>query len=137
MRRPHAGYRVAAGLVLVALVAAAASCVSDRSAPTASAGGECRIPVSSPLIGATTAVVAIENFGFHPQTVRIQPGTTVVWVNCEPGGREAHTSTSDAELWESPFLAPGASFSHTFPEAGRFDYFCVPHPTMQGAVVVE
>jgi len=118
--------------VAVLILAAALACSSGGDAPTES-GEECSVPETSP----TTRVVTMRNFGFHPQTVRIQPGTTVVWVNCEPGGREAHTSTSDAELWESPFLAPGASFSHTFPEAGRFDYFCVPHPTMQGAVVVE
>ncbi|MBT5206234.1 MAG: hypothetical protein HOM00_03905, partial [Acidimicrobiaceae bacterium] len=31
----------------------------------------------------------------------------------------------------------GDSFSHTFTEAGTFDYFCTPHPWMTGTVVVD
>jgi plastocyanin len=37
----------------------------------------------------------------------------------------------------SPDLAPGQSWSHTFAEAGRFDYHCHPHPWMLAALLVE
>lgn len=83
------------------------------------------------------AIVGMENFGFHPQTIRVRPGATVTWVNCEPEGREAHTSTSDAAVWQSPLLTRGQEFSHTFEVTGRFDYHCVPHPAMRGVVIVE
>jgi len=68
--------------------------------------------------GAT--VVTMQNFGFHPETLHVRPETRVTWVNCEPAGREAHTSTSDVEGWQSPFMTQGQEFSHTFQDAGRF-----------------
>ena len=131
---------VAASLVVLVALGAGYGCFSEHQPATAPGGnveGECRIPVGSPIVGGTQAIVAIRNFGFHPDTVRVRPGTTVTWVNCEPETGEAHTSTADDESWDSPFLAPGASYSHTFEAAGRFGYFCIPHPFMRGAVVVE
>ncbi len=120
-------------------VALVAGCFSERThgAPTGPVAGDCRIPIDSPIIGSTGALVAIRNFTFSPATVRVKPGTTVTWINCEPEGIDAHTSTSDDELWDSPFLAPGATYSFTFPAVGSFDYHCLPHPFMQGVVIVE
>ena len=89
------------------------------------------------MLGATGALVAIRGFAFQPEVVRVKPGTTVTWINCEPDGIDAHTSTSDAAVWASPFLAPGATYSHTFGVTGSFDYHCVPHPFMRGMVIVE
>ena len=34
-------------------------------------------------------------------------------------------------------MAPSASFSHTFADAGTFAYFCMVHPWMQGTVIVS
>ena len=31
----------------------------------------------------------------------------------------------------------GSTFSHTFAEAGTFDYFCMVHPWMSGSVMVS
>ncbi|HVE78316.1 MAG TPA: plastocyanin/azurin family copper-binding protein [Gemmatimonadaceae bacterium] len=115
---------------LLAAVAAAGACSSDGG-PT-DGGDNCA--------AASTAggrVVTMQNFGFHPQTVRVSPGTTVTWVNCDPPGVEAHTSTADAGVWDSSFLPPGASYSQVFGQAGQFPYHCVPHPAMQGVVIVE
>ena len=123
---------------LAALSAAGAACFSERQAasgPITVAGGECRIPVGSPIIGSTSALVAIRNFSFQPETVHVKSGTTVTWVNCEQTGTDAHTSTGDA--WSSPFIEPGATYSHTFDATGRFDYSCIPHPFMHGVIVVE
>ena len=115
-------------------------CFSERAhggGPTGSLTGECRIPLNSPVVGATTAIVAIRGFAFQPEVVRVKAGTTVTWINCETEGVDAHTSTSNTALWQSPFLEPGATYSHTFGAAGSFDYHCVPHPFMRGIVVVE
>lgn len=135
--RSHIPGVIALAAASVALVA---GCFSERThdgGPIGPIAGECRIPIDSPIIGSTSALVAIRNFGFSPTTVRVKPGTTVTWINCEPAGVDAHTSTSEEGLWDSSFLAPGATFSHTFGTAGTFDYFCVPHPFMQGVVIVE
>lgn len=134
------GHRLlaATGIALVSF-GLVAGCFSERThgGPAGPVSGDCRIPIDSPIIGTTGTLVAIRNFTFTPATVRVKPGTTVTWINCEPEGIDAHTSTSDAALWESPFLEPGATFSHTFGATGAFAYHCVPHPFMQGVVIVE
>jgi plastocyanin len=131
--------RTVAVLSTLAVLASLAGggCFSERIAANGGGvTGDCTIPVG-PIVGTTTAVVAIEGFAFEPQTLRVRPGTTVVWVNCEDEGTEAHTSTADEGAWDSSFLSPGATYSFTFATAGEFDYHCIPHPFMQGAVIVE
>ena len=130
---------VAAAGIAAASIALVAGCFSERThgGPTGPVSGDCRIPIDSPIIGSTGALVAIRNFTFSPATVRVKPGTTVTWINCEPEGIDAHTSTSDDALWDSPFLEPGATYSHTFAATGTYDYHCLPHPFMQGVVIVE
>jgi plastocyanin len=58
----------------------------------------------------------------------------------------AHTTTSGVGggayvkdgLWDSGFLAEGASFTRTFGQAGTFTYFCEIHPAqMQAQIVAE
>ena len=131
--------RLVSGSAAFVTALAVAACFSERQTATGPGPttGECRIPVNSSLIGIPQALVAMRNFSFGPDTVRVPRGTTVTWISCEPEGTEAHTSTSTENRWSSPFLAPGESYSRTFPEAGRFSYFCEPHPFMQGVVVVE
>lgn len=142
MRRSRPLAEAAAIGILLALAALSGlvSCVSERqeaAGPTGTVEGACTIPIGSPLLGSTQALVAIRNFSFQPETVRVKRGTTVTWVNCENATTDAHTTTSLTELWDSPFLSPGDTYSRTFGEAGAFGYFCVPHPFMRGAVVVE
>ena len=136
----EAAAAVALAVALVMLAALLGSCVSERQdagSPTGTVEGACTIPIGSPVLGSTQALVAIRNFTFQPDTVRVKRGTTVTWVNCENATTDAHTTTSQAQLWDSPFLPPGSTWSRTFDEAGAFGYFCTPHPFMRGAVVVE
>ena len=116
----------------LALVAAAA-CFSDRSG-TGPVTGTCQLPVDETVPG--SVVVPISNFQFLPAEVHIRTGQTVTWLNCEDDAT-SHTSHSDDEVWSSPLLSPGTSFSHTFDQPGTFDYHCDPHPFMTGRVVVE
>ena len=116
--------RSAAALVGLCAIAGAgltAACFSERTA--AGPATDCESP----------CVVEIRGFTFQPSQVRVAPGTTVRWVNRDQVG---HTSTSDAAGWDSPLLATGATFSHTFTAAGQHPYHCEPHPTMRGTVVV-
>jgi hypothetical protein len=48
----------------------------------------------------------------------------------------AHTVTGKSGDWGSGLLAQGEQFSYTFTEPGTYDYFCEPHPSMQGQIVV-
>ena len=108
-------------------------CVSDR--PAALEPGEpaeCRAGTA-----AGPSLVLIREFSFQPAEIRVRRGTAITWVNCEPPGIDAHTSTSNEAVWDSGFLARGGKFSFTFDSTGSFEYHCVPHPFMRGRVLVE
>lgn len=130
---------VVCALAVAGVLAAAGGCFSERETVTGPPAGNeaCTIPVNSPIFGSTRALIAIRSFSFQPATIRVPRGTVVTWVNCEPATVDAHTSTSDGEVWSSTFIPPGGSYTRTFSEPGAFDYFCVPHPFMRGVVIVE
>jgi len=77
---------------------------------------------------------------FIPSPVTIDIGGTVTWENNDTA---AHTSTGGSAVdgpsgaFDSSLIMAGSSFSHTFEAAGTFDYFCMVHPWMVGAVIVE
>jgi len=80
---------------------------------------------------------------FDPNTVTVKVGDTVTWTN---GDATMHTVTSGTSannvgtpsgVFDSGFLAEGATWSYTFTEAGEFPYYCTPHPWMIGKVIVE
>ena len=76
---------------------------------------------------------------FIPSTVTIPMGGTVTWEN---GDTAAHTATGGSAtegpsgVFDSSLIMAGSSFSHTFEDAGTFDYFCMVHPWMAGTVIV-
>jgi plastocyanin len=116
----------------------AVACFSERGAgPSVNPAAQCTVPVT--VIDSMHYIVAIENFGFHPDSISVPIGATVTWVNCEPSGTEPHTTTSDPSggVWNSPELSPGDRFSHTFPAGGAFPYHCSPHPFMTAKIVVQ
>jgi plastocyanin len=79
------------------------------------------------------ADVAIIDVAYQPGSILAQAGDTVTWTNT---GSTPHTVTADDGSVDSGPLAPGASFSHTFPTAGLFTYHCTIHPQMTGAVTI-
>ena len=120
------------GLGLAALVA----CFSDRTAGPTTSLAACRVPVT--VIDSLHYLVAIRDFEFHPDSLVVPAGATVTWLNCEDGGQEPHSTTSDtAGVWDSSDLLPGARFSHRFVNTGPFPYHCTPHPFMLGKIVVQ
>lgn len=133
--------RAAAGRVLGTIAAAgliAAGCFSDRGTDLTEPGeGDCTISIDSPVIGTVGTVIALRDFEFAPEEVRVPRGTRVTWLNCEGENIDAHTTTSDAGVWASGSMRTGAAFSRVFDEVGRFEYHCEPHPFMRGVVVVE
>ena len=98
-------------------------------------------PLPAPDLAGAAAVVHIRGMRFEPRHVSVKAGETVVWVNDD---NLVHTVTSGAGTLPShtplasPFLTRGQSFRHTFGEAGRFEYLCLPHldqAAMRGASV--
>src|SRR5581483_2938451 len=78
----------------------------------------------------TGTLVVIRSYQFQPTSLNVRAGDTVTWRNDD---NVAHTVTSDSgsEL-DSPLLQPGQSWTHTFSNAGTYDYHCTPHSS-QGA----
>lgn len=90
------------------------------------------------LAGAAVAAeheVVIADYKYSPAEIHIKAGDTVVWANREK--RTSHSVLFNATGEESERFFPGETWSRVFPEAGRFEYRCGPHPEMLGVVVVD
>jgi plastocyanin len=91
---------------------------------------------STPYIAAAPAAaeVRIAEHRFAPDTVTVQRGTTVRWVNDDD---DPHTVTSDKEAFASPGMDKREAWTFTFAAPGTYTYHCALHPTMTGTVVVR
>lgn len=77
--------------------------------------------------------------GFGPDDVTIQPGDTVRWTW---RGILIHTVTSGSDgiadgMFHSGTHEAPYEFSHTFPNVGTYNYFCIPHLAMNMIGVVR
>ncbi len=118
-------------IVSILLVGCGGGYSSPSPAPTtpspAPATGS--TPVSIPMNARTLGPSA-----FNPSPLTIAVGTTVRWTNDDT---IAHDSTSNANVWASGNVNPGAHFDFTFQAAGTYPYHCTIHPGMTGTVVVQ
>lgn len=90
-------------------------------------------PAYSPAQPTTTINIGASDDYFEPGMVKVQPGTTVKWVN---KGQHTHTVTSKEARWDSGDLPPGAVYSVTFETPGTYSYYCRHHKGMLGTIVV-
>ena len=81
---------------------------------------------------AEIVAVAMRNYKFDKQEIRIKEGTTVVWTNYDSAPH-----TVDGEGLDSGTISKGESWTYTFTTKGLYDYYCSYHPSMTGNVVVE
>ena len=79
----------------------------------------------------STNAVDIQGFVFSPDTITVTKGTTVTWTNKDSA---AHTVKGTGFI--SGTLNQGQTYSHTFNEAGTFEYECSIHTSMRGKVIV-
>jgi len=93
------------------------------------AGLAARAPAADP-----PPQVHIENFSFHPDTLEVPVGTTVVWVNDD---EEIHALFAVDQSFHSPGLDTAATFEHRFDAAGTYEVRCSLHPQMKGTIVVR
>lgn len=123
-----------AKLSATALAAAVLLAGCSASRPAAGSGtGMPTSPVSAPAAPASDDQVNIDGFAFAPATLTVSVGTTVTWTNRD---EEPHTVAATDGSFHSPGMGTGATFRHTFTDAGTFDYVCSIHPMMRGTVVV-
>lgn len=98
-------------------------------------GGSSGSPRSGAGSGSTGNTVTIRNFRFQPGTTTVAAGSTVQWTNRDDA---THTVTGvDAAGFDSGNLAPGKTYSMTFPTAGTYRYMCSIHDYMQGTITVR
>jgi parallel beta-helix repeat protein len=92
--------------------------------------GAALAPAVPTVIPEGASVVRIRGMRFEPMHVEVPAGGTVAWVN-EDGVTHTVTSgqgtTPTHAPLDSPFLARGQVWSHTFAEPGRYEYLCLPH----------
>ncbi len=77
---------------------------------------------------------------YSPSKLTTLVGSNVTWLN---DGGVIHTVTSGNLLegpdgiFDSGIIMSGDTFSHTFSEAGHYQYYCTIHPWMTGTVIVR
>jgi len=92
------------------------------------------LAAAAPPAGAAAQPVLAELADFAPAHVDALPGETVEWTNVSP---RVHTVTSDAGLFGTDELLPGAVFAQRFEAPGAYPYHCTLHPQMTGEVEVR
>ncbi len=130
-------------LVLLACSSSSTPTTTDTGTDAADDTGEMDMGTDTGVVdvGGETApgehVVTVSNFKYAPATITIKAGETVTWKFTQG----THTVTSgtsctkaagfDSGLHDAPY-----TFTHTFPTAGTFDYFCdyMTHCTSRGQV---
>lgn len=130
-------------LAVAVLTACVAACSSTTSpTPSGTSGGTSGTTGDAATPAGNTVTVGGSSNAFAPAMLTIKAGETVTW--SWAGGSHTVTSgtgcTSDGKFGTDGVLTgAGATFSHTFPTAGTFEYFCVPHCSsgMKGTIVVQ
>lgn len=85
------------------------------------------------VVSAKEHTVEIINFAFSPQSLEINIGDTVIFVNKDD---VAHTATADDGSFDTGMLKKDKEDQVTFNTTGEFSYFCLPHPGMKAMIKV-
>ncbi len=108
-------------------------------------GTDTTVPIDGPVVEITRdGWLDPDNAddAYSPNEITVSVGTTVTWVNGDgvlhtvTSGTVGDTGPSPDGLFDSGYLPEGGTWSYTFTEEGEFPYFCIPHPWMQGTVIV-
>jgi plastocyanin len=117
---PSATPRRAARLsAIFATMAAMAAMLAMTAANAAAAGA--------------THTVVIEGMRFSPDSLTVERGDKIVWVNKD---LVAHTATA-ANAFDSHEIAPQSSWTYVARKPGHYAYVCTLHPTMKATLIVE
>ncbi len=85
--------------------------------------------------GETAEVRALDNT-FRPETLQIEEGTEVLWIN---GGRNEHNviPVNDDESWgvDLDAFQPGDEYAVVFDTPGTYRYYCTIHATKDAGMI--
>jgi len=99
-----------------------------------SSGNTTMAPTNGTPVSIVSGSSNLTTTAYSPNPITVAVGGTITWTNND---NTAHTATDDAGGWNSGSIAPGGSFSRTFPSAGTFPYHCTLHVNMIGSVRVQ
>ena len=107
---------------------------ATNATATGASGGNASTSVSI-VPGSST----LTDTAYQPNPIQVSVGTTVTWTNsdAQPHTVNSGENATPSGLFDSPIMAPQATFEYTFTEAGEFPYFCILHPNMVGTVSVS
>jgi plastocyanin len=117
-----------------------ASCGGNSVGSTTSSGGSgsSETTVTTAGTGTTTGGTAVQvimtNRTYDPETVTVNVGDTVTWVNEDA---PQHDVVADNGEFKSDLFEKGQTFAFTFTQAGAYPYHCSIHPGMTGVVIVQ
>ncbi|HLQ69693.1 MAG TPA: cupredoxin family copper-binding protein [Gemmatimonadales bacterium] len=78
--------------------------------------------------------IEIHGMAFHPASLNVSVGDTVVWINRDI---VPHTATGRGRRqWDSGQLQQGDSGRYVPRRSGRAPYTCTLHPTMKGLLII-
>jgi plastocyanin len=80
------------------------------------------------------ADVSIMGFAFGPNSVSVEAGKPLTWVNGDDSPHQISITSTKAR---SPILTRGQSAAMTFASAGTYEYTCGLHPSMKGTIDVK
>jgi len=83
-----------------------------------------------------TTNIAIKNFLYGPETVKIKKGTSITWTNSDSAPHTVTTTLGAPEAFDSGSIAKDKTYTHTFNNAGTYTYVCTFHGSMKGTVIV-
>lgn len=83
---------------------------------------------------ARTHTIEMRRMAFHPETLTVTRGDTIVWINRDI---VPHTATAvDGPPWDTGRLLRGAAGHYVPRRAGRVAYTCTLHPSMRGTLLI-
>jgi plastocyanin len=120
-------------LAALLVVVAVAGCGSGAGSTSSSA-----TPSSSSSAAAApakrSAHVVISNYGYHPASEVVAPGSRITFTNRD---MTAHTATATGGAFDTGTLKPGASRTVLLRKPGTYTYYCQFHAFMRGTVTVR
>ena len=93
-------------------------------------------PSPSPAPFMVVPEIGIRRNGFDPAELSLEAGDTVIWVNYDSQGVILSFTQDGREVFSSSFIAPKATYTHTFEQPGIYSYHVAKYG-VTGRIVVR
>lgn len=83
--------------------------------------------------------ITITNLSFSPDSVTVESGTTVRWVNNDKVEHAIATvdGSGSPDIFDSASIAVGSTYTLQLNKPGTYKYYCKLHPAMKGEIIVK